>query len=86
MWRVEEDYAALAEDLFKLLNPGGILIAATNSAQYSAEDFKAMLQEVVETIDGEAYLLTQFGLEADYPTSPDPESQYLKVLAYYREW
>ena len=86
MWRVEDDYAALAEDLFKLLNPGGILITATNSAQYSADNFKAMLQEVVETTDGEAYLLTQFGLEADYPTSPDPESQYLKVLAYYREW
>lgn len=85
MFRVEEDYPRLAKQLFKLTNPNGMTILSTNHSGYALEQFRDDMVEVTQSMEGTYYLIQQFGLPEDFPTSSDEESSYLKVLVFYRE-
>ncbi|MFL2132037.1 class I SAM-dependent rRNA methyltransferase [Ruoffia sp. FAM 20858] len=85
MFRVEEDYSNLAKQLFKLTNPNGMTILSTNHSGYALEDFRDDMVAATQELNGTYYLIQQFSLPEDFPTSPDEESSYLKVLVFYRE-
>lgn len=81
---VNTDYKALAEDLFTLTKPNGMTIISTNHSGYKLDDFRQDILETAENHQGQFHLIQQFGLPGDYPTTEDDESQYLKVLVFYR--
>lgn len=85
MFRVEEDYPNLAEKLFKLTNPNGLTILSTNNSKYSLENFRQDMVNLTQKLEGTYYMIQKFELPEDFPTSVDEESQYLKVLVFYRE-
>lgn len=85
VFRVEKDYPKLAEQLFKLTNPNGLTILSTNNSKYRLEDFQQDMINLTQKLDGTYYLIQKFELAEDYPTSQDEESNYLKVLVFYRE-
>lgn len=84
-FRVEEDYVSLAKQLFNLTNPNGMTILSTNHSGYAMEQFRDEMIAVTQEIDGTFYLIQQFELPEDFPVSSDEESNYLKVLVFYRE-
>ena len=85
VFRVEKDYPKLAEQLFKLTNPNGLTILSTNNSKYRLEDFQQDMIDVTQKLEGTYYLIQKFELPEDFPTSQDEESNYLKVLVFYRE-
>ncbi|XJS10119.1 class I SAM-dependent rRNA methyltransferase [Aerococcaceae bacterium WGS1372] len=85
IFRVEKNYPKLAEQLFKLTNPNGLTILSTNNSKYLIEDFQRDMVELTQNLEGTYYLIQKFELPEDFPTSQDEESNYLKVLVFYRE-
>lgn len=81
----EKDYQELAHDLFTLTAVDGMTVISTNHAGYRPENFRRDILEVAQKHPGTFHLIQQFGLPEDFPTSQDSESQYLKVLIFYRQ-
>lgn len=84
VFAADRDYPALAEDLFTLTKPGGMTVISTNHSAYEPERFRQEMIAVANQHPGRCQLIQSFTLPEDYPTSPDPQSQYLKVLVFYR--
>lgn len=85
IFAADKDYPALAHDLFTLTAVNGMTVISTNHAGYRPENFRRDMMEVAQKHPGKFHLIQQFGLAEDFPTSEDSESQYLKVLVFYRE-
>ena len=75
MFRVEEDYSNLAKQLFKLTNPNGMthIKHQKNDSGYALEDFRDDMVAATQEFNGTYYLIQQFSLPEDFPTSPDEE-------------
>lgn len=84
LFKAEKDYAELAKEVFDLTAPGGLCILSTNHSGYKREAFIEEMSEVGRSHSGHFQLIQSYGLPVDFPTSPDAESQYLKVLVFYR--
>lgn len=84
-FQVEKDYPTLAADLFHLTKPGGMTLLSTNHSAYDADRFRQDMVKAAQGVAGTFHLFQQFGLPEDFPTSVDSESQYLKVIGFYRE-
>lgn len=85
VFKADKDYAKLAQDLFEVTAPGGLCIVSTNHSGYKREDFQADMASVGKEYGNGFQMIQSFDLPADFPTSPDAESQYLKVLTFYRQ-
>lgn len=83
-FRAEKDYVKLANDLFDIVAPGGLIILSTNHSGYYYHKFKQELVEAGKAHHGHYQLIQSFALGEDYPTTKDQTSQYLKVLVFYR--
>lgn len=84
IFSAEKDYKSLASDLFTLTKPGGMTLISTNHAGYPLDKFIKDMVEVGLNHPGKMQLIQRFSLGQDYPTTADPQSQYLKVLIFYR--
>ena len=84
IFKAEKDYAQLATDLFDITAPNGLCILSTNHSGYKREAFIKEMSAAASSHSGHFQLIQSFGLPFDFPTSPDAESQYLKVLVFYR--
>ena len=80
---VIKDYSILAESLFALVKPGGMILLSTNHSAYLKSDFQKDMLEASQRV-GDFQLIQSFGLPEDFPTSQDETSHYLKVCVFYR--
>jgi 23S rRNA (cytosine1962-C5)-methyltransferase len=78
---VGKDLARLAACATAVLEPGGLLAFATNSAKVSALELDRALGEGAATCRGELRIVERVGLPPDYPVVPGfPEGNYLKFV------
>lgn len=78
------DYEDLARDLFEITRLGGFCIVSTNHSRFYKEQFVQIMNQAAQGKDYQGQLIQSFDLPADFPTSADAQSQYLKVLVYYK--
>jgi 23S rRNA (cytosine1962-C5)-methyltransferase len=77
---VARDLAALAATCLSVLEPGGLLVFATNSTKVSAPDFDRALGEGGALAGANLRVIERVGLPMDYPVAPGfPEGNYLKL-------
>jgi len=80
---VQKDFSGLMGQALELLEPGGILIASSNSARLSLSRMESMLRRAAKNKAMDGSLLEVFRLPEDYRTDPAyPEGNYLKVLVW----
>jgi 23S rRNA (cytosine1962-C5)-methyltransferase len=76
---VAKDLARLASAAIGVLDAGGLLAFATNSAKLTALDLDRALAEGALTRRAEVRIVERVGLPPDYPVAPGfPEGNYLK--------
>ena len=77
---VTKDYHKLISQSLEILNPGGIIIASTNSANVSRQKFT---EQIDKGFAGRSYqILNKYGLPADFAyNKKDESSNYLKVIS-----
>ena len=77
---VAKDYHKLISQSLEILNPGGIIIASTNTANVSRQKFT---EQIDKGFAGRRYqILNQYGLPADFAyNKKDESSNYLKVIS-----
>lgn len=80
----EQDYQALAAQLFALTTVGGLTLMATNHAAYNKDRFLADIMQAGKGFGGAVQFIQSFDLPEDFPTTADPASRYLKVFVFYR--
>ena len=77
---VARDLAALAATCLSVLEPGGLLVFATNSTKVSAPDFDRALGEGAALAGADLRIIERVPMPADYPVAPGfPEGNYLKL-------
>ncbi|MGT2906586.1 class I SAM-dependent rRNA methyltransferase [Streptococcus dentiloxodontae] len=75
---VNKDYHELIRQALEILSPRGTIVASTNAANMTVQQFKKQLQKGLGTAKAEFVNFQQ--LPADFTTNPnDPASNYLKV-------
>lgn len=84
LFKAEKDYGQLAKDLFDITAPGGLCILSTNHSGYKRDAFIEEMSAIGRSHAGQFQMIQSYGLPIDFPTSLDQESQYLKVLVFYR--
>ena len=77
---VAKDYHKLISQSLEILNPGGIIIASTNTANVSRQKFT---EQIDKGFAGRSYqILNKYGLPADFAyNKKDESSNYLKVIS-----
>lgn len=78
------DYEDLARDLFEITRVGGFCVVSTNHSRFYKDQFVQMMNQAAQGCDYQGQLIQSFELPFDFPTSADAQSQYLKVLVYYK--
>lgn len=79
-WSAKKDYPRLAAAAFRVLEPGGWLVAASNQGQLSPRDFRGFVVDGARKAGVRAQELTWLGQSADVPAATwFPEGRYLKV-------
>jgi 23S rRNA (cytosine1962-C5)-methyltransferase len=82
---VARDLAALAATCVSVLEPGGLLVFATNSTKVSAPDVDRALGEGGALAGADLRVVSRVPLPADYPVAPGfPEGNYLKIVVALR--
>ncbi|MBL9138933.1 MAG: class I SAM-dependent methyltransferase [Verrucomicrobiales bacterium] len=79
VFRAEKDYAELATAAGRVLKPGGVLLASTNSARLEPEAFLTMAQTGLRAAGRECHERMFFPQPPDFPTHRD-EPGYLKTV------
>ncbi len=75
---VPQDYQELAIKASQLLSPKGILFSCTNYSQWSAKQFKQLLQKWMPN----SKIIHESGADKDFPKNTYwPESEHLKCVA-----
>lgn len=83
VFSVAKNYHELVEQAIQLLNPGGMLIASTNAANLSREQFKSLIQKGFHLSGAQGKMIREFSLPPDFHVNPHfPEGDYLKVYCY----
>jgi 23S rRNA (cytosine1962-C5)-methyltransferase len=84
-FNVTRDLAQVAAVALPVLEPGGILVFATNSTKVSAADLDRALGDGAAMARADLRVFQRVGLPADYPIAPGfPEGNYLKVALAVR--
>jgi len=78
-FRAEKDYGKLAAAALPVLKPGGILLAATNAAEFSPEEFLADIEAAVRGAKRKIVKQHYIPQPPDFPISRD-EPVYLKTV------
>jgi 23S rRNA (cytosine1962-C5)-methyltransferase len=82
---VARDLAALAATCVSVLEPGGLLVFATNSTKVSAPDVDRALGEGGAIAGADLRVVSRVPLPVDYPVAPGfPEGNYLKIVLALR--
>jgi 23S rRNA (cytosine1962-C5)-methyltransferase len=82
---VARDLAPLAATCLSVLEPGGLLVFATNSTKVSAPDFDRALGEGAALAGADLRVVERIPLPPDYPVAPGfPEGNYLKLAICVR--
>jgi 23S rRNA (cytosine1962-C5)-methyltransferase len=82
---VARDLAALAATCVSVLEPGGLLVFATNSTKVSALDFDRALGDGGALAGADLRVVGRVSLPPDYPVAPGfPEGNYLKLALCVR--
>ncbi len=83
VFRVAKDYGELVKDSLAILSDEGTLIASTNAANVSTDQFKKMIENELMLANVEYEEITRFRLPQDFQTiEAFPEGDYLKVFIY----
>jgi len=83
VFRVAKDYGELVKDSLAILSDEGTLIASTNAANVSTDQFKKMIENELMLANVEYEEVTRFRLPQDFQTiEAFPEGDYLKVFIY----
>jgi 23S rRNA (cytosine1962-C5)-methyltransferase len=81
-FQVARDLPPLGAACLQVLEPGGLLVFATNSTRVSATDLDHALGESGALAGAELRVVGRVGLPADFPVAPGfPEGNYLKVVS-----
>jgi len=79
-FQVTRDLGPLGAGCLSVLEPGGLLVFATNSTKVSAADLDRALGEAAALARADLRVVGRIGLPPDYPVAPGfPEGNYLKV-------
>jgi 23S rRNA (cytosine1962-C5)-methyltransferase len=82
---VSKDLAALAATCLSVLEPGGLLVFATNSTKVSAPDFDRALGDGAALAGADLRVVERVPLPVDHPVAPGfPEGNYLKLAVCVR--
>jgi 23S rRNA (cytosine1962-C5)-methyltransferase len=82
---VARDLAALAATCLTVLEPGGLLVFATNSTKVSALEFDRALGEGAALAGADLRVVSRVPLPVDFPVAPGfPEGSYLKLAICVR--
>ena len=78
-----EGYKRVNAQAMRLLEPGGILVAASCSHHLKRDDLLSAVQQASRQIDRQAQLFMQAHQAADHPVHPAiPETEYIKTLMF----
>jgi 23S rRNA (cytosine1962-C5)-methyltransferase len=78
---VAKDLAAMAAGCVAVLEPGGLLVFATNSTKVATLELDRALGEGAAVHGADLRVIGRAGLPPDYPVAPGfPEGNYLKVV------
>lgn len=79
--RAQRAYLRLNRDAMRLVTPGGLLAAASCTAQVSPESFKQVLVEAARAAGVRAQVVAERGHAVDHPVPLSfPEGRYLKFV------
>ena len=78
-FRAEKDYGKLIAATLPVLKPGGVLLASTNAAEFSPEDFLAAIETTVHAAKRKIVKQHYVPQPPDFPISRD-EPAYLKTV------
>ncbi|WP_346023875.1 class I SAM-dependent rRNA methyltransferase [Alkalibacterium indicireducens] len=82
---VDKDYSELVKDAVEVLAQNGVLITSTNAWSVSRDDFFEMVNDALEELQVDAYLMDEHDLPDDFAVSRAyPEGHYLKVFVLER--
>ena len=82
---VARDLAALASTCLSVLEPGGLLVFATNSTKVSAPEFDRALGDGAALAGADLRVIERVPMPVDYPVAPGfPEGNYLKLAICVR--
>ena len=85
-WSAVKDYGELIAAVIRVLEPGGILVAASSTRKVSAADFEMAIAAGTLKAGIALRIIDRRGLPPDFPTSPGfPEGNYLKFLVAMRD-
>jgi 23S rRNA (cytosine1962-C5)-methyltransferase len=86
VWSAAQGYRRLAAAACAVTRPGGLLVAASCTAQFGFEDFRRALQDGAGDAGVALRVLERRGLPADHPVPVAfPEGHYLKLLVCLRD-
>ena len=85
-WSAVKDYGELVAASLSVLEPGGILIAASSTHKLSLVDFEGALSNGAARVGTTLRIVERCGLPVDFPTAPGfPEASYLKFVVATRD-
>jgi len=77
---VARDLARLGTACLSVLEPGGLLVFATNSTKVSSPELDRALAEAAVPAHADLRIVARVGLPPDFPVAPGfPEGNYLKI-------
>jgi 23S rRNA (cytosine1962-C5)-methyltransferase len=81
--RAQRAYLRLNRSAFRVVEPGGMLVTASCTAQVAPEAFQRVVAEAAQAAGVRAQLIVERGQPLDHPVPTSfPEGRYLKFLAY----
>jgi len=76
-----KDYVKLLKEVIQITNEGGVIVASTNSANFSMMRFHDFISTAFKELKGKYKVLDSFSLPKDFKTLKQfPEGDYLKVV------
>ncbi|WP_206859087.1 class I SAM-dependent rRNA methyltransferase [Candidatus Enterococcus mangumiae] len=83
VFRVAKNYGELVRDSLSILADEGVLIASTNAANVSIDQFQAMIEDELISAEYDYQISGVYRLPDDFQTIDSfPEGNYLKVFVY----
>jgi len=84
-WSAVKDFSELVAACLDVLEPGGLLVAASSTHKMSTQEFETALGEGAARVGTELRIIDRRGLPVDFPTTPGfPEGNYLKFVVAVR--
>ena len=76
-----KDYVKLLKEVIQITNRGGVIVASTNSANFSMMRFHDFISTAFKELKGKYQVLESFSLPKDFKVLKQfPEGNYLKVV------